>query len=307
MNRGAGHGIVRMHGLADVDRAAVEKLAALCNQREGLDLPLNLEGAGPGHGDEVNQVLCYRDGELIGFVSLEDGQPLEVCGMVHPAHRRTGIGRALLAAAQEECRRRGLHSLLLVCDEAARSGRAFVAAMGAQYRFSEYRMVLDVAAISRPKPRQDALQLRPATTEDAGVLASLIAASFGDPEDEVWPRVVQWLQEPSRRFYLATLHDKPIGSLGTSGVGPQVYITAFGVLPEHRGHGYGRQMLADTIDLLLAEYWQQVLIEVETENRNALSLYESCGFKEATTHGFYLLDIDTVPLNASEGTACSSP
>ena len=57
MNRQARHGIVRMQGLADVDRAAVEKLAALCNQCEGLDLPINLEGAGPGHGHEVNQFL----------------------------------------------------------------------------------------------------------------------------------------------------------------------------------------------------------------------------------------------------------
>jgi ribosomal protein S18 acetylase RimI-like enzyme len=66
-------------------------------------------------------------------------------------------------------------------------------------------------------------------------------------------------------------------------------------------------MLADTIDLLLAEDWQQVLIEVETENRNALSLYQSCGFKEATTYGFYHLEIDTVPPNAPEGAACPSP
>src|SRR5439155_3973776 len=140
MKQHAGHGIVTMHGLADVDRAAVAHLAALCNQREGLDLPFNLEGAGPGHGQAVNQVLYYRDGELIGFVSLEGGPPIEVCGMVHPEHRRKGIGRALLAVAKVACRRRGLPSLLLVCDEAARSGRAFVAAVGAQYRFSEYRM-----------------------------------------------------------------------------------------------------------------------------------------------------------------------
>jgi ribosomal protein S18 acetylase RimI-like enzyme len=307
MKQHAGHGIVTMHGLADVDRAAVVQLAALCNKREGLDLPFNLDGAGPGHGQAVNQVLYYRYGELIGFVSLEGGQPIEVCGMVHPAHRRKGIGRALLAAAQAECRRRGLHSLLLVCDEAARSGRAFVAAVGAQYCFAEYRMVLDRAGISRPQPRPDALQLRPATTEDAGALASLIAASFGDPEDEVWQRVVQWLQEPSRRFYMATVHgDKPIGSLGAAGFGPQVYITAFGVLPEHRGRGYGRQMLVDTIDLLLAQNWQQVLIEVETENRNALSLYQSCGFKEAATYGFYHLEIDTVPRWAPESAACAS-
>ena len=150
MNRQGRQGVVPRQGLANADRAEVEKLTELCNQHEGLDIPLNLEGPLPLQGDATDQFLYYGDGGLLGFVSLEGGQPLEVCGMVHPEHRRKGIGRALLAVAKQECRRRGLHSLLLVCDEAARSGRAFVAALGAQYRFSEYRMVLDVAGISRP-------------------------------------------------------------------------------------------------------------------------------------------------------------
>ena len=96
MNRQDRQGVVPRQGLADADRAEVEKLAALCNQREGLDLPLNLEGPLPLQGDATDQFLYYGDGDLIGFVSLEGGQPIEVCGMVHPEHRHKGIGRALL-------------------------------------------------------------------------------------------------------------------------------------------------------------------------------------------------------------------
>ena len=62
-------------------------------------------------------------------------------------------------------------------------------------------MVLDGAAITRPHPRHDSLRLQRATAEDAGVLASVIAASFGDPEDEVRKHVAQRLLDEARERY----------------------------------------------------------------------------------------------------------
>ncbi len=59
------------------------------------------------------------------------------------------------------------------------------------------------------------------------------------------------------------------------------------VHPEHRRRGYGRQMLMDTVDMLLREGWERIIIEVATENRNALGLYESCGFRATRTYSYY--------------------
>ena len=66
-------------------------------------------------------------------------------------------------------------------------------------------------------------------------------------------------------------------------------VTAFVVLPEHRGRGYGRQMLLDAIDILILEGWKQITIEVETENRRALGLYQSCGLQIVQTYDYYRL------------------
>ena len=68
-----------------------------------------------------------------------------------------------------------------------------------------------------------------------------------------------------------------------------VYINSFGVLPEYRGQGYGRQILAATIDLLMAENWQQICIEVNTENPRALSVYHACGFKQVAAYEYHQL------------------
>ena len=278
-------GLVAVRSLSEDDRAAVVRLAELCNRYEGLDLALNFQ---PSPADDTtDQFLYYDRGALVGFVSLYGDLEIEVCGMVHPERRRRGIGRALLGAAQAECRRRGLTSFLLVCEEASSSGKAFVAAVGAQYRYSEYRMELDAARINRPAARDERFRLRRAGPEDLELLSHLTAASFGDPVEEVRRHFAQRFQEPNQRFYIAALQDEPVGSLRLAQFDRCVYINAVGVPPAYRGRGYGRRMLVETIDMLVAEGWEQIMIEVVTENRNALSLYRSCGFKETTTYGFY--------------------
>ncbi len=291
MDRTTKHGVVKAQTLAEDERAAVARLAALCNQYEGLDFPLNWghlsSPADAVPAGSANHLLYYDRGLLIGFANLEHGPEIELYGMVHPEHRRKGVGRALFEAAKAECRQRGVQGLLLVCDEASQSGKAFVAAVGAQYRFSEHAMELDLTAVDRSRPRHAALQLRPADAEDAEVLARLQAASFGDPEEEVRQRVAEGLQLPNRQYFIAILDGEPIGLLRAGRYAGFADITAFGVLPEHRGRGYGRQMLLDVLDILAAENWQRIVIDVVTENRNALGLYRSVGFKETRTYGYY--------------------
>ena len=83
------------------------------------------------------------------------------------------------------------------------------------------------------------------------------------------------------------LDNQPIGSLGVVSSGDRVWIVALGVLPEYRRSGYGRQMLTRIVQMLLEESHREVLIEVVTDNRNALTLYRTCGFKEQAEYGYY--------------------
>jgi ribosomal protein S18 acetylase RimI-like enzyme len=285
-------GLVKDYGLTQAEHHAVMELAAACNADDDLSLPLNWGAVGePPEGDRPDKLFYYERGAVIGFAGLQDGAEVEVYGMVHPAHRRKGIGRALFQAAQEEVRERGHAKLLLVVEEKSESGKAFAAAMGAQYCFAEYSMALDPAAVDRSRPRHPELQLRPASAEDAEVLVQLQAASFGDQEEEVRQSVAQGLRQPDRQYYIAGLHGKPIGSIRIGRYEDSADFTAFGVLPEYRGRGYGRQILLDCIDILLAEQWKRISIDVVTDNRNALGLYRSCGFRETTAYGYYHLDV----------------
>ncbi len=273
-------------GLSDADHDAGKRLLATCNEYEGLDLPISVTSTA-GSGNAVTHVLRYHHGDLVGLAWLPDDPEPEACLTVHPAHRRRGIGRMLVAAVRSEGRRRGLPGFMLVCDEAAESGTAFVTAVGGRYRSAEYRMELDPEAIDRSRPLQ-AVTLRPAGVSDAATLARLLAASFGSTLDTAREQVRRGLGESKRRYFLATVHGNPVGLLQAGGWEEgSAGISAFGVLPAYRGRGIGRQMLLDAVDALLVEGWQHVLIEVVTDNERALTLYRSCGFRVTTAYGFY--------------------
>src|SRR5260370_503326 len=62
------------------------------------------------------------------------------CGMVQPAHRRQGIGRALLGAARAACPALGVTDLLLICEAAAADGLRFAEATTSGLRFAEHHM-----------------------------------------------------------------------------------------------------------------------------------------------------------------------
>lgn len=78
-------------------------------------------------------LIAERDGVRAGFILMLDTMPDEVTRMpqgfiaymaVEPSHRRSGIASRLLAAAEEEARRRGLPYMGLMVTEDNAAARA---------------------------------------------------------------------------------------------------------------------------------------------------------------------------------------
>ncbi|MCZ6870984.1 MAG: GNAT family N-acetyltransferase, partial [Gammaproteobacteria bacterium] len=215
--------------------------------------------------------------------------PIEILAIVHPDYRRRGIGRALVGEILLECRRRGQGDVLLVSEEASVCERGFADAMGARYDFSEYRMLLDAGAFQERVRMHSPASFHDAALSDLEALVVIRLASFGGKEAEVRADIPRWLGEANQRLHIAKVNDKPVGIVRVGTYPDSVFINGLGVLPEYRGRGIGRYMLVQVVDRLLQEDQGRILLEVQTDNRDALSLYQSSGFREIATYRYYRL------------------
>jgi ribosomal protein S18 acetylase RimI-like enzyme len=275
-------------GLPDEIRPQMEALLRLCDRYESLELPISPTDFDSETGART-ALMWIEGGQLTGFAAMPDDPVPEVSLMIHPDHRRRGIGRALVEAIRAETARRGLDHCLLVADQASPSAVGFLAAIGLPRIRSEFRLQLHPYAIDRPRSPITDLESRLATRADRSTLIRLLSAAFDSPEAEVAPNVDLGLSQPTRDFYLAELHGEPVGAVRIGTWDGNGDITAFGVMPSHQGQGIGRQMLLEAVDRLLAMDLPRILIEVSVDNPSALGLYESCGFRVQREYGYFTL------------------
>lgn len=284
--------VTSVHALAPADDAAVVGLLALARECDGVAAPLH-PAAPPGDArpDDANYFLARRAGALVGVFNLVGYQETEGSGLVHPDHRRRGIGRQLIAAANAEVVRRGFASWLLVCEATLPSGPRFAAAVGGNCEFAEYRLLLDPARLPAPAPTS-ALDCRLATSADATALAAIVAAAFGDPLTEVRGWVSADFDHADRYWYIASLAQAPIGTLRVRIIeGEGTYITGFSIAPAYQNQRLGRQLLLTVLARLRAEGHPTVLIEVETNNASANALYRAVGFDPLRTFEYYRVEV----------------
>ncbi|UJF33585.1 GNAT family N-acetyltransferase [Paenibacillus hexagrammi] len=243
-----------------------------------------------------NDFLYYDQGRLVGFLAVFSFQSseAELTGMVHPDYRRRGIFSGLRQAAIAECSRRDIPNVIYINQRGSASGKAFLMRIEAAYSFSEY--VMELAAETK-KTYEDSLvlhsiKLRQAGRHDIELLVHLNMQGFGMSESDTREYVLQTMEGGKERTWIAELAEsnEPIGKIGAMvEMDGSSFIYGFCVLPEKRGKGYGRQILRETIDLLIKRgQTGATKLEVAVDNEGALGLYESCGFVTVSANDYYL-------------------
>jgi ribosomal protein S18 acetylase RimI-like enzyme len=285
------NGLVAKQSLTPAEIAEIRQLVELCDTHDQATIRVNWDSLAARPADETNDFLYYRDGQLVGVLSLYvfGRSEAEASGMVHPDQRRQGIFRALVDAGIAELRRRGIPKLIFFCDHESSTGIAALEALGTQYGYAEYRM--DLEAPRMPAAFDARLQVERAGVADIGAVAQIIGQAFDMPADEMRHGMAKHIASDTRHYYLARLDGTPIGALNLILGEDDAGIYGFGVVPEQRGRGYGRQILARVIQYALAAGPRQVFLEVAPENDRALGLYQSVGFKETKRYDYYILKI----------------
>jgi ribosomal protein S18 acetylase RimI-like enzyme len=288
------HILIAKQTLTPDEIAAISRLIDICNEHDGLRMRIGMEMLRERRGDETNDFLYYADGQLVGYLEADSygGKEKELTGMVRPDSRRQGIFTALFTAATEELQQRGVQKLIYVCEHKSQSGRAFLATTGAQLAYAEHEMWL--GTLRERGRRTRGLSMRRAGVEDIDAIVTLLATDSGNLEDvKAW--VTELMSKPAAFwFFLATLNGQPLGTVRLDFMEEVTGIYAFEVRLGYRGLGYGREMLEQVIHLARAASEKPIMLDVETDNTNAVGLYLSCGFEIKTTYDYYELNLESV-------------
>ncbi len=287
-------GLIEKRGLTTEDISEIRELAESCNKYDGFEVKLNWGMLSIRKSDAVNDFCYYDQGQLVGYLPLDSfGNEYEITGLVLPAYRRQAIFRQLFTYALPQAINRQATRLLLVAYKAFSAAPLVAQAFGGEYNFSEYRMeaeATDLAAAVKPSGE---LKLIEVTIKDLSELRRLLALSFDDKGWGSEEELRRDIEAVGSRYLFARLGAENIGQIGMLAEGPGIYIRGVGIVPTYRGKGYGRQLLAGTVQMLLSEGQRHFELDVVTQNQQALTLYTSCGFKELNVYDYYTLPLPT--------------
>ncbi len=277
-------------GLSHSQLEQIKQLEEQCNQHERLTMKLNWSRLQNRPTDQINDFLYYHKEQLVGYLALYGFQPkeVEVSAMTHPNYRQHGIFAQLLTHARSELTQRQTPDFLFICEEISQSGKACLAAITAKYDFSEYRMDLQTAVLAVDHAT---LQMRLATIDDVDLIAQLDTICFDIALAQTQSLAQERLANPHRYVWIASVKGQIIGKIQGFIITDDIYISGFCLFPEYRGQGYGPAMLTQTVSHFTQQGYGNISLEVATNNRNALSLYEQCGFAVITGYDYYRLSV----------------
>lgn len=239
--------------------------------------------------------LLATDGDVItGYANLSAGPPTAEL-VVHPEHRRHGLGTALITEI--------LGTEVVGSDPTVQvwahgngvAAQAVARRLGLVSRRELCQMRLDLATVELPKviaPEGVRLRTYEPETDDAAVLAVNNAAFAWHPEQGGWGerelaerRAEPWFD--AEGFFLAV--DDRAELLGfhwtkvhpPEGADPalgEVYVV--GVSPQAQGRGLGRVLTLAGLHHLRSRGLGSVLLYVEADNTAAVHTYTKLGFRQ---------------------------
>ncbi|MDN5747569.1 MAG: mycothiol synthase [Pseudonocardia sp.] len=274
-------------GLDESGGAEVRALASAAAEADG-SAPLSDEVLLHLRADDTAHLMARSGGDLVGFAHLDAAGGGEL--VVHPAHRRAGLGTRLAGAVLERAASVRLGASVRLWAHGEHPGAVAIAHRLGFTRVRElWQMHLDMPDAPPAAAPPDGVRLRPFVVgvDEAEFLRVNNAAFDWHPEQGGWSveQVRLRQAEPwfdAEGFLLAVdAGDRLLGYHWTKvhtepeRIG-EVYV--LGVDPSAQGMGLGAVLTVAGLRHLHARGLRQVLLYVESDNEAAVRVYRKLGF-----------------------------
>lgn len=234
-------------------------------------------------------VLIYDDVQnvLAGAASAVDIIGLntyEWSILVDPMYRKIGLGEALYNVLRDALEVRGSEGDLALAVEGANYAEPFLLSKDYRYSFSESTLEAKATVSKTPIT----INVRPYHSQDEEVLCEIFNGAFGDTKEESLDLISFNNTTEGLHLWIAELDNKVVATVSTRKEGNCHWITAFAVHPQHQNKGIGSQLLNWVKEYVLRSGEITVMLDVELENKKALSIYEKNGFLISSKINYYV-------------------
>jgi len=233
-------------------------------------------------------VLAYEDNKdlLVGAASAIDLMGLhtyEWSLVVTPAYRQKGIGTALVEGIQVGLKERGAEGQLAVVIDGSPYGHTFIENKGFTYSFSE--TTLETKA--EPVTLRSDINIQAYNGEQAELI-TIYCEAFGDLPEESEELIAFNTSTNGRELWVAYRDGAVVGTVTTAKENEIQWVTALAVHPNCEGQGIGTALLSFSKDYASKVGAAFVMLDVEVDNKKALSVYEKAGFMKAQQIDYYV-------------------
>lgn len=233
-------------------------------------------------------VLAYEDDKdlLVGAASAIDLMGLhtyEWSLVVTPAYRQKGIGTALVEGIQVGLKERGAEGQLAVVIDGSPYGHTFIENKGFTYSFSE--TTLETKA--EPVTLRSDINIQAYNGEQAELI-TIYCEAFGDLPGESEELIAFNTSTNGRELWVAYRDGAVVGTVTTAKENEIQWVTALAVHPNCEGQGIGTALLSFSKDYASKVGAAFVMLDVEVDNKKALSVYEKAGFMKAQQIDYYV-------------------
>ena len=275
--------------LSPSGKQALLSLYEACALADKTDTPLYLSTDLNYYKKIPPFYFAWEKEKLAGFLVLfmPEKEEAEVTAYTHPAFRGRGCFRALCAAAKEICRENGIRRLLYTVDAACESGQTVLKSSElASYQFSEYKLELEEA---QPYRENRDISFEPVTEGNAEVYRETAAEALESRETaEIF--LESMLSGPTRKGYIEYWKGIPVGVCHINVQNGEAGIYGLGVLKKFRGTGLGKQFVR-YMSREAAGSGLPVVIEVDSDNQRAYSIYRKYGFRVVQQTDYFVDDL----------------
>ena len=269
----------------------IQTLQEQCRIHDGIKGSMFLENTLNFHSDMPCFFLLYEDNALTGILGAFAPTRLtaEICAYVLPQARRKGHFRRMLQEAVKVLKACGYESVVFVHEYKSKDAKDVIDRLPVELEHTEY--LLYYSGINVQESAQKAeIAIREVEQADLKEIAALSGNIFGD-SDISDSLTYKSFQDKNVRYYCAMLHAQIIGVCNVRQKDTEFSLYGFGIVQKYRGNGYGRAFLYRVIDAL-RQSQKDILLEVDSTNKRAFTLYTSSGFSIRTQFDYYEAKLD---------------